>query len=277
MKQTKPDSPPWKLLYPGHLVKGPHYRHDRPEGIYDWLIILTLQGAGRIYWPHGECVARRGDVILIEPNFPHGYQTDPQTQEWDLLWAHFEPSSDWRQWMRWPLTGPGVRLIQLADEQVFDRVHHHLAQTLQLYHTYMSHRMELARSSLHSALLWCDQVNPLAQSSRFDPRLREILDHIATHLDRPLSITQLAERCGLSVSRFAHLFRETMGISPQKFIEHRRIEQACHLLEHTSLSLSEIAEATGFDNPYYFSARFKHLKKSSPTLYRTTRQRKPRR
>jgi AraC family transcriptional regulator of arabinose operon len=73
----------------------------------------------------------------------------------------------------------------------------------------------------------------------------------------------------MSVSRVAHLFREQVGVTPQQFLERQRMERASQLLEMTALSVKEIAHQVGFENPFYFTLRFKRQTGQSPTAFRS--------
>ncbi|MBQ4050975.1 MAG: helix-turn-helix domain-containing protein, partial [Oscillospiraceae bacterium] len=74
-----------------------------------------------------------------------------------------------------------------------------------------------------------------------------------------------------SLSRFSHLFREKMGISPHRFILSRRMEEAKKLLTYSSMTVSEIAKSIGFDDPSYFSRIFRKHTGHVPTDYRSDR------
>jgi transcriptional regulator GlxA family with amidase domain len=50
------------------------------------------------------------------------------------------------------------------------------------------------------------------------------------------------------------------------------MQRASQLLDFTNQSIKEIAFALGFDDPYYFSKRFRTIIGVSPKKYRTVRQ-----
>ncbi len=79
----------------------------------------------------------------------------------------------------------------------------------------------------------------------------------------------MARTSNLSVSRFAHLFRTQLGTTPQQFVERRRLDAACRLLELTTRPVTSIAAEVGFTNPLYFSTRFRAHTSHSPTQYRS--------
>ena len=55
---------------------------------------------------------------------------------------------------------------------------------------------------------------------------------------------------------------------PMVFLEIERLDRARRLLELTPSSINDIALKTGFENPFYFSRRFKFRTGFSPRDYR---------
>ncbi|MEI8138243.1 MAG: helix-turn-helix transcriptional regulator [bacterium] len=56
--------------------------------------------------------------------------------------------------------------------------------------------------------------------------------------------------------------------SPFLYMMNQRLNKARHLLSSTSLSIKEIAEAVGYDNPLYFSRVFTTQMNITPSRYR---------
>ena len=117
-------------------------------------------------------------------------------------------------------------------------------------------------------MLCCHEQVVFERGQGVDPRISEVLDLICRQLDRPFSISELARLCHLSPSRFAHLFREQLDMTPLQFIERQRIERARKLLEHTGHTIASISQQVGFESAFYFSRRFKLATGSSPRDYR---------
>ena len=107
-----------------------------------------------------------------------------------------------------------------------------------------------------------------ADRKPLDPRIRQAMDYIGRRLDQPLNVDTLARHCHISTSRFAHLFRQQVGVAPGRYLEQQRLSRACQLLELTAHSIGEIAGRVGYDDPFYFSQRFKKYSGSSPRAYR---------
>jgi AraC family transcriptional regulator of arabinose operon len=129
-------------------------------------------------------------------------------------------------------------------------------------------RLELGLNALEEALLWCDSANPHRASGDIDPRVRKAMEFLTAHLPEPFSEKALGHASGLSPTHLRHLFRAQTGDSPRNFLEKQRLVRARELLAMSRLSVGEIAHELGFENPFYFTLRFKKSMGENPTAYR---------
>lgn len=101
--------------------------------------------------------------------------------------------------------------------------------------------------------------------------LSKINEIINENLDNSkFSVENLAT--ALNISR-VQLYRKTkaiLGVSISDYIQNIRLEKAKTLLKETKLTISEIAYATGFSSPNYFSTSFKNKFDNSPKAYRAS-------
>ncbi len=101
--------------------------------------------------------------------------------------------------------------------------------------------------------------------------VRKIEDSIAymlRHLDEPLQVATLAARASISPSHFFALFKRQVGCAPIDYFIRLRMQQACRLLDETTLSVKEVAATLGYDDPFYFSRLFKSVNQVAPSEYR---------
>lgn len=107
-------------------------------------------------------------------------------------------------------------------------------------------------------------------SSLFSPQTYSFKSIIESHLYDNLSIEDLAEIAGQSLSSFKRSFREVFDCSPGKYIREQRLARAAQLLTSTDQSISEIAYACAFNDLANFSNCFKQQYGCSPSDYRLT-------
>jgi AraC-like DNA-binding protein len=101
--------------------------------------------------------------------------------------------------------------------------------------------------------------------------LRRICEHIESHLENNISLEVLAADARLSVYHFARAFRQSMGISPHRYVMQQRVKKAQEMLARTDLSLASIAIAVGFADQSHFSRHFRRLVGTTPSGFRRAR------
>lgn len=97
--------------------------------------------------------------------------------------------------------------------------------------------------------------------------------YLAAHYQQRLTIADVAQAFFLSEVYLSELFKKHTGKTVISFIKALRIRQAGRLLHATDLSIQEISEAVGYDDPSYFGRLFKKETGHSPEGYRRRRAR----
>ncbi len=98
--------------------------------------------------------------------------------------------------------------------------------------------------------------------------LRSIEEYIDVHLEKELSVEQLASHLGISPSYFARSFRSSVGLTPHAYVMRQRLVRAQELLANTDLPLIDIVLATGFADQSHFSRRFHQMTGVPPRTFR---------
>ncbi len=94
------------------------------------------------------------------------------------------------------------------------------------------------------------------------------VDFINEHLNSPINLNDLADVACLSGFHFHRIFKSFLGESPGEYIQRLRLEKAIFRLQTTRLTLTEIAEQTGYQSPHALSKAFKKRFGVSPSVYR---------
>lgn len=130
------------------------------------------------------------------------------------------------------------------------------------------HRKELARLP-ELSLLTYQLLIELGKTRQpvYPPPIRQAMNFMEAHLADPISAEQIARSTGLSLTHFNRLFRQHMNLSPIAWFIQKRMTRAQYLLEHTLMSIKEVALNVGYDEPLYFSAQFKKFCGISPKFY----------
>jgi AraC-like DNA-binding protein len=86
-----------------------------------------------------------------------------------------------------------------------------------------------------------------ATSQALSPALlARLRDYVMAHLGERILVADLAQQAGLSLDRFAVVYKEQTGQSPHQFVLALRLEHATDLLRQSTLSVADIAHTCGF-------------------------------
>jgi len=99
-------------------------------------------------------------------------------------------------------------------------------------------------------------------------RLRKVVELVHAEMERDLSLDQMADVTGLSVTHFSEMFRQSTGQTPHQFVLHRRVERAKELLRAAEMRVLDVAVACGFKSQQHFARVFRSMCGASPTQYR---------
>ncbi len=212
--------------------------------------------------------ARAGSLDLFELGAEQDYGTAPGAGRWRFLWAHFQPKPLWQPLLQWPAVAPGFRHLEVPGGGVRARMEGAFRRAVAAVRSPRGRWIAMAFNALEEALLWAEASRADGPWSSLDPRIQRAVDELTTRFDAPFSLERLAGLCGMSVSRFSHLFREETGVAPQRFAERQRLQHARELLRHSALGVAQVAGECGYGNAFYFTNRFRRAFGVSPSAYR---------
>lgn len=94
-----------------------------------------------------------------------------------------------------------------------------------------------------------------------------IKSYLLEHYREPIEIDSLARIIHRSPSYAAALFKEVYGLSPIRYMHQLRVQEACNLLIHSSMTIAHIADYLGYYDTSYFYRIFKKHTGLSPSDY----------
>lgn len=86
---------------------------------------------------------------------------------------------------------------------------------------------------------------------------------------KTIKVGDIATYVGIDRSYLSSLFKKNLNVSPQQYLITFKLSEAAKLLKTTDLSVSEVAEAVGYDDSGNFSRVFKQTYGVTPQNYRT--------
>jgi len=108
----------------------------------------------------------------------------------------------------------------------------------------------------------------LAAGKMSPGKLKQLLTFIEEHLSQDVTLAEIAQAAGVSVSHCNALFRQSVGSSIHQYVIRRRVERAAWLLRETRLPISMVALETGFAHQSHLAMHMRRLMGASPRKLR---------
>ena len=260
----------WEKCAPSHAF-GPAARTH-------FLFHYIISGTGTLYADDASGMTKTyqvksGQGFMIFPNQINTYVSDKDLP-WEYVWLEFD----------------GLRVkeaIEIAglspDVPIYHAHSHVLRETMMNEMLYIVQHKDMSPFHLIGHLyLFFDamtrSISPirLKKGGRLrDFYVHEALNYIEQNFHNDISVEDIADNCGLNRSYFGKIFKESTGRTPQEFLLNYRMTKAAELLKLTKLSVSDISNAVGYDNPLHFSRAFKHVFGIPPREWRNQNRMQP--
>ncbi|HEX8746587.1 MAG TPA: helix-turn-helix domain-containing protein [Pyrinomonadaceae bacterium] len=160
-----------------------------------------------------------------------------------------------------------ARLAQLARDLTGELMEEEAGQDVVITAQVEQALVHLLRH--HANVRRSDELE-LSRVGLVDRRIRRAVEMMHAHMDRDLSIEELASAAYLSPFHFARLFKKLTGASPHAYLASLRVERAQQLLAETDLSISELSARVGYSSPSHFSKAFRQATGLTPRTFRAS-------
>lgn len=224
-----------------------------------------------------ESILQKGDSIFVPAGYPGSWRCP--TKELDR-----PPKQQLHIWLK-PKSIEQAAEASDIDLDRIDLLNSFGQQDSQLYHIAMLLLAELQSGGIMGQLYvesltqvlvihllrhYSTFTQPITFENRSltHTRLQQAIDYIHAHLDRDLSLVEIARVINISPTYFASLFKRAMGITPHKYVIQQRVERAKLLLSKTDLAIADIALEVGFSNQSHLTRHFKRLTGVTPKQVR---------
>ena len=243
----------------GHFI-------PRPEGSLDFVLHYCVDGRGWCEMLGRRWVVPPETVLLIPANEPHCYgamDDDP----WSIYWLHFtgRAAGEYCRLLQVTRESPLFNLV--CSEEIFSAFEC-IYEPMNKIHTYNNLAAATGALSRFLTLANIRRLSANARSRTAEENVRKTIRFMKDNISGHYSLRQLARIAHMSPNHYSGVFRRCHDHPPLEYFNRLKIQQACRLLETTSLRIKEIARELGFEDPYYFSRSFKRIVGVSPAAYR---------
>lgn len=247
---------------PGYRIYPPRSGH--PDSFYftpsngrcldSYQLLYITRGKGTLYTSRETLTEiREGDMLILQPHKWHSYFPEKKTG-WQEYWIGFE----------------GINIDSRFHNGFFakDRIVYRIGvqdSIVKLYEQAIRVAMEEKAACQQYlagiANLILGMTMYYSQNCQFDDKSAEQIDKakviIRERLLEGISPEDVAAAVNMSYSWFRKVFKEYTGLSPARYIQELKIQQAKDLLSATHSDIKEIAYRLNFDDTSYFSKVFK--------------------
>jgi len=233
-------------------------RHDHQET----QVLVILEGAMRIWAGDHFVTAAAGQACVIPPGLLHWVGAD-DVRNVRILFIDFRVAASAGALHDF-LNARDQLQIRSGHRARINQTAKQLANLVRTGGAAQSARVMAALWSLVGELSGEDEDSSEVNTG-IDRRLLAAERLMKEQLSREISVDDLAAATGLSRSQLCRLYAKSFQQSPAARLRQLRIEQADHLLTHSTLSIKEVSHVCGFACPNHFSRVYHEAMGTTPT------------
>lgn len=257
-----------RTLQPGYFF-GPHC-HENVE------LCMMKEGCCDIIINGEVITVHEGKLLIIFSNMIHSFHMSANRPA-TFLQMHFKPDNfsnvppkimDEILFLKYMTDGHNSYLLQPFSPQLLSCVERICAETKDQDNVLHS---TLAKIYVYEMIFLLSRE--ISQSYRQvfsinNPIAIKAIQYISTHIDVPISLSDVADYCRVTPRYLSLVFKSTINLTVNEYVNIAKVESAMQKLMDTDLSISDIAAHLGFSSAQYFSTVFKKYTHVTPTEYR---------
>lgn len=258
-----------KIFYETHFFQDPafpvifHY-NTLTRGTFEvfphWHInieiLYVMEGKVLITSNTAKIIANVGDIVVINSNYLHSIQSLTEDCSYYCLIIDHEHS----QKLGFDTTNN--RFISITTDKEIKNIYNLIInEMLNRKKYYKKATVALCTSMLILLFrnLWLDQNQEINESDSKTSMVKQSIVYINEHYHEDIKIDDICATIGVSKFHFCRIFKEITQKTVNEYLLSLRVQQARFLLKEKNFSVSEAAEATGFNNDSYFSKCYKKV------------------
>ena len=242
---------------------------DKGRILNGYYIVFISRGEGVLETARTQPVTiKAGTCFFLFPGIWHRYKPNAQSG-WEEYWVGFNGSFP-TGLVHGAILKPENPFVEIGLNQDLLSLFHLLIKTVSTVepgYQQIAAGITLQMLGIINAASKYRSLS-ITSESRLLSKAKFILQET---IDSPVNLEQVVKELPMGYSKFRKLFKSTYGISPNQYHLNLRLDKAKDLLTTSNLSITEVADQTGFDSIFYFSKVFKKKTGHSPKTFRDTK------
>jgi AraC family transcriptional regulator of arabinose operon len=246
-----------------------HYTY-RKKGLGENFLFYCVDGSGWYKIGSTQYKVNPNEFFILPQNTEHAYGSSDENP-WSIYWIHFggEILPQFND-MDVVKNHFQPHYIKSSDEifLLFSKIY----KTLELGYSIDNLMFaNMCLSHFVSLFIYNPKHYPASSPQKINCVDSAIL-YMQEHITENISLDELSHHYNYSASRFSSLFKQKTGYAPIDYFIQMKMQKASQQLDLTDKSVKDIAMSMGFEDPYYFSRRFRKIIGVSPTQYRSIKK-----
>lgn len=248
-----------------------HYR-NRQTPIDQYVLIYCVKGSGKYQIEGKQYQVKANQYFILPANKTHAYASNNE-DPWTIYWIHFRGTlaSYYGEEAFEPTNVSASLNSRIADRNnIFEDIF------LTLSDGYSIDNLRYTASLLHFYLGSLRYLPIYRRCHKGEEKktdencilVNAILKFMEENIERQLTLKDIANYTGYSVSHLSSLFSNSTGHSPMNYFNMLKVKKACELLDTTNLKITQVSCMVGIEDSLYFSRLFRKIIGISPKQYR---------
>lgn len=235
------------------------------DGLDNYLLFVTVDGLGKMTCNGQTCLLEPGSALIIDCNNSQDYRT-AENHTWHFYYLHFNALS---------MSGYSNLLFKQLTPVILRQPDYVVKIMEEIYRlSFGSESKTYIQLSNHISNILTEMVCSLSDGDyagtlSYREDINALQKFIQNNFQSELHIDDFMKHTNLSRHYLIHTFKRQIGISPYQYMHMCRINHAQKLLTTTDMSISQIAEISGYNSSAVFIRHFKFFNKTTPAKYRS--------
>ena len=234
-------------------------------------------GSGKIHVGQHLSYFKNGALVLIGPNLPHLGFVERLTSNKveivaqfriDFLGSHFFDTVEMAGIKRMlNLSKSGIKFKQHIQKEIGERLKeliemnqfNKLVYFLRLLH-------KLSETKDYEILNVGEAI--MVSNPQDNNRLDIIFKYVRNNFNLEIKLEEISRLVNMTPQGFCRYFKKTTNKTFIQYVNEYKVVHATKLMSENNLSLTEIADESGFNNKSHFINQFKRITSQTPSAYR---------
>jgi AraC family transcriptional regulator, arabinose operon regulatory protein len=249
-----------------------HYRKRSKEEVNQYVLMYCTEGEGWYEIENQKQKVSANQIFILPKAKSHAYGSTPKNP-WTIYWIHLDGKVASH-------FASGLEKPMLISPEKDSRIEERLKLFEEIFSTlkngYSKSNLEYSITALFHFLGSLKYLSAYRACTTCNYQERDIAEEaihfMRENIHKRLTLKEISNYTGLSVSHFSSIFQKKTGYSALNYLSQLKIQEACHHLDFSNMKINQISMIIGFDDPFYFSRLFTKTMGVSPSEYRSRKK-----